>query len=280
MNEIDFSKIYSYSKIELFNKCKQQYYFNYLDPAIAPIKKQFIKPRDYKTKGSAVHGAITLFYYLPVGARTFDNLKRCLIQAWFSEIDIYKKPPLGQAGGFKDISHERESYLDSLKLLYNFFKIEKENPSFFYIPTKKIRESFCDYQEMIKPINEDLSISGKFDRVDKLENGNLRIVDFKTGKTKNGFSQLEFYKLLAELNFNAKVDQVSYYYLNNREIDNFDVSKVKTEEIKNKVLEKINIIKKAREFPPNPTKLCSHCDFKEICPAFVRHSGLRRAKPA
>src|SRR4030042_1514646 len=216
MNEIDFSKIYSYSKIELFNKCKQQYYFNYLDPAIAPIKKQFIKPRDYKTKGSAVHGAITLFYYLPVGARTFDNLKRCLIQAWFSEIDIYKKPPLGQAG--------------------------------------------------------------KFDRVDKLENGNLRIVDFKTGKTKNGFSQLEFYKLLAELNFNAKVDQVSYYYLNNREIDNFDVSKVKTEEIKNKVLEKINIIKKAREFPPNPTKLCSHCDFKEICPAFVRHSGLRRAK--
>jgi putative RecB family exonuclease len=121
---------------------------------------------------------------------------------------------------------------------------------------------------MIKPINEDLSISGKFDRVDKLENGNLRVIDFKTGKGKNGFSQLEFYKLLAELNFNTKVDQVSYYYLNSKEIKNFDVSEIKEDEIKNKVLEKINIIKETREFPPNPNRLCSYCDFKEICPAF------------
>jgi hypothetical protein len=125
----DFSKIYSYSKLELFNKCQQQYYFNYLDPVIAPIKKQFIKPRDYKTKGSAVHGAITLFYYLPFKARTFDNLKKCLKQAWFSEVDPEKKAPLGSLGGFKDIDHERKTYLDSLKLLSNFFKIEKKDPS-------------------------------------------------------------------------------------------------------------------------------------------------------
>lgn len=267
MNEIDFSRIYSYSKLELFNKCQQLYYFNYLDPVIAPIKKQFIKPRDYKTKGSAVHGAITLFYYLPTEARTFDNLKKCLNLAWFSEIDINKKPPLGEIGGFKDINQERKSYLDSLRLLYNFLKIEKEKPSFFYIPTKNIKESFSDYEEMIKPINENLFISGKFDRIDKLENGNLKVIDFKTGKDKNGFSQLEFYKLLAELNFKTKVDQVSYYYLNSKEIKNFDVSKIKNDQIKNKVLEKINIIRKTKEFSPRPSRLCGYCDFKEICPA-------------
>ena len=65
MADSDFSKVYSVSKLELFEKCKKHYYFNYLDPEIAPIKKQFLKPRDYKTKGSAVHGAITLYYHLP-----------------------------------------------------------------------------------------------------------------------------------------------------------------------------------------------------------------------
>ena len=58
---IDYSKIYSYSKLSLFDKCKKQYHFSYLDPEISPVKRQFIKPRDYKTKGQAVHGAITLF---------------------------------------------------------------------------------------------------------------------------------------------------------------------------------------------------------------------------
>lgn len=268
MGKIDFSKIYSYSKLELFNKCKQQYYFNYLDPVIAPIKKQFIKPRDYKTKGSAVHGAITLFYYLPASARTFENLKKCLKQAWFSEIDPEKEPPLGQVGGFKDIDHERETYLDSLKLLNNFFKIEKKNPSLFYTPIKNIRYSFEDYEKMIKPIDSKHFISGKFDRIDKIENNNLEIIDYKTGKTKNGSGQLKFYKLLTELNFDKKVSKVSYYYLNHKEVKSFDVSRTDNNEIKSKILEKINIIEKTKKFSPNPSRLCNHCDFKEICPVF------------
>lgn len=268
MTSIDFSKIYSYSKLELFNKCKQQYYFNYLDPVIAPIKKQFIRPRDYKTKGHAVHGAITLFYYLSVKERGFNNLKKCLEMAWFSEIDLDKNPPLGQTGGFKDINHERKVYLDCLRLIRNFFNLEKQSPNLFYIPSKNIKYSFEDYEKMIKPIDSQHSISGKFDRIDKIENNGLEIVDFKTGKTRNGSDQLEFYKLLAELNFDKKVSKVSYYYLSDKKIKSFDLSKIDNSEIKNKVLEKINIIEKTEKFSPNPSRLCSHCDFKEICPIF------------
>lgn len=269
MNNLDFSKIYSYSKIELFNKCRKQYHFNYLDPEIAPIKKQFIKPRDYKTKGNAVHGAITLFYYLSKKKRNFDGLKECLKQAWFSETDIFRQPPLGPFGGFKDLDHERQSYMDSLKLLKNFLNMEKEqSPSLFYFPIKTIKKSFADYERMIKPINKKISISGKFDRIDELENGNLRVVDFKTGKSKNGMGQLEFYKLLTELNFDKKVDQVTYYYLDDGQVKNYDVSKIKTGDIRKQILDKIKVIEKAEDFSPNPSRLCDHCDFKEICPVF------------
>lgn len=269
-SDIDFSKIYSYSKLNLFKKCPKQYYFNYLDPEIAPIKKQFLRPRDYKTKGQAVHGAITLFYYLPFEKRSFDNLKKCLEQAWFSEIDISKKPPLGEKGGFKNLEQERKAYLDSLKMLKNFLEMERNDSSLFYIPTENISDSFCDYEKMIKPLEKDAAISGKFDRIDKLSSGNLKIIDFKTSKGEQDYFQLEFYKILAEMNFNTKVEEVSFYYLSNKKIKTFDVSRIDSAEIKNRIFKKIDDIKETKEFPPKPSPLCDHCDFQEICPVFKK----------
>lgn len=264
----DYSKVYSHSKIDLFKKCKKGFHFNYLDPVIAPIKKRFYKPRDYKTKGSAVHGAITLFYYLPKKERNFEGLKKCLREAWFSELNMATRPPLGLLGGFRDLDHEREAYGDALRQLQNFLEIEKElNPSLFYNPVKTIRQSFEDYERMIQPIDKKLFISGKFDRIDKLENGNLRIVDFKTGKSKNGINQLELYKLLAEMNFGKRVDEVSYHYLNDGKVKTYDVAHVDIKDIKSKILDKIQVIRSNKEFGPTRTRLCDHCDFKEICPA-------------
>ncbi len=271
MPDIDFSKIYSFSKLKLFENCPKLYYFYYLDPVISPIKKQFIKPRSYKTKGQAVHGAITLFYYLPLKERTFSNLKKCLAQAWFSEKDSSKSPPLGKAGGFESLKEEKKTYLESLELLKNFFEIEEEKPSLFLVPTAKIRDSFEDYEKMIKPLNDNFSISGKFDRIDKLEEG-LRVVDFKTGNNESDHFQLEFYKLLAELNFDAKVKKVAFYYLPKKKVKEVDVSDIKKEDLKKKVLGKIEKITGTESFDPNPGRLCWHCDFKEICPVYNKRS--------
>jgi len=267
MKKTDFSKIYSYSKLKLFESCPQQYYFNYLDPEIAPIKKQFMKPRDYKVKGQAVHGAITLFYHLAKKNRTFDNLKKCLTQAWYSEKDPQKKMPLGETGGFRDLQHERDSYTESLEMLKKFFSIKEPDLKLFYIPTNKIQDSFCDYEEMIQPLDTKRFISGKFDRVDKLADNTLRIVDFKTGKKDSDQFQLTFYKLLAELNFKLPVKMVSFYYLNRGEVVDFDLSDVSKTSIKVKVGDKIKKIEDAWRFPPHFNGLCNHCDFLELCPA-------------
>ena len=275
MQKIDFSKIYSYSKLGLFKKCKKQYHFSYLDPVISPIKKQFFKPRDYKTKGQAVHGAITLFYHLPKKKRTFEGIKKCLEKAWFSEIDATKAPPLGKSGGFFDLEHERRVYKDSLRQLKNLLKIEK-NPSLFYVPAKNIWESFGDYEDMIKPLGEGIMISGKFDRIDRLEDGSLRVIDFKTGKENGSFFQLEFYKLLAELNFNNKVSHVSFYFLDSGRIKDFDVAEKDSSEIKIGILKKIDDIKKTKGFFPMPTRLCDHCDFQEICPSFNKQNNIAK----
>lgn len=268
MNNLDFSKIYSFSKLNLFDTCKKQYHFNYLDPEVAPRKKEFIKPRDYMTKGSAVHDAITLFYHLSVEERTFPNLKKCLKESWYSEDDKYKSPPLGELGGFKDLEHERKTYREALHLLKNFYDMEDIDPNLFLIPTKNIKYSFDDYKKMIQGIGDDVSISGKFDRIDKLDDGKLRIIDFKTGKKKEDNFQLEFYKYLAELNFDSKVKTVSFYYLNTGEVEDFDFSDVKNDDVQSKIIDKVKAITDEKDFPPEPSALCNFCDFKVICPHF------------
>ncbi|MCX6760343.1 MAG: PD-(D/E)XK nuclease family protein [Candidatus Nealsonbacteria bacterium] len=274
-DHIDFARIYSFSKLETFDKCKKQYHFSYLDPEISPRKKEFMKPRDYKTKGQAVHGALTLFYHLPEKERRPEKLKNFLFEAWYSENEPTKAPPLAESGGFKNIEHERKTYEHSLILLKNFLKLKDFYPKIFYLPTKNIRYSFGDYKEMIRPLNNDFSISGKFDRIDSLESGNLRIVDFKTGKTEKDSFQLEFYRLLAEMNFNTNVDTVSFYYLDSGKIINYDFSNYNIEKTKDIILNKISEIQSTKDFYPQKSALCSHCDFREICPLFSKNAKLK-----
>lgn len=264
MVDKDFSKVYSYSKIKRFEKCPLEYYFFYLHPEW----KGFQRPKDYNTKGSAIHNALTLFYHLESDQRSLDNLKKCLNDSWFADLDPKKKPPLGQIAGFKDIEHERKVYWDAMKMLEKFFELGDINPLLFYLPSKNIRYSFSDYEQMVKPINEEFFVSGKFDRIDKLEDGRLRIIDFKTGRDNQDKFQLDFYRILAEMNFDESIGVVSFYYLKNGKVKDFPVFESRSNEIKEQILEKLNKIKTAKEFVPKPSRLCDFCDFKQVCPVF------------
>ena len=116
--EIDFSLIYSFSKLDMFSQCPKRFYFFYLDPEISPRKKEFIKPRDYKTKGQGVHGAITLFYHLPKEERTFSRIKELLYEERYTIAGAKKK--LNDEGEGKNIKDER--FLESLRNIKNTLK--------------------------------------------------------------------------------------------------------------------------------------------------------------
>jgi DNA helicase-2/ATP-dependent DNA helicase PcrA len=120
----------------------------------------------------------------------------------------------------------------------------------------------------------DYFISGRIDRVDKLADGSLQIIDYKTGQSKEKVegddkNQLLIYQLAANSlqeykNFGA-VSNLTFCYLE----DNLQVSFLGDDddisELKDKLLEIIENIKSGN-FTATPAEhLCSHCNFKEIC---------------
>ena len=268
--KIDFSKIYSPSKIEIFSKCPKSYHFHYLDPVYSRMKNELKKRPDniwkFYTLGKAVHNAITLFYYLPPKERTESRLLENLKETWRSEVLWDKKPPLGKWGGFKTVEGERNSYRQAISMLKNFLKMAKIEPEIEYLPTQNFRRSMDDYINLITPLNEEFDISGKFDLITGENNESLRIIDFKTGKSEDddGF-QLRFYKILTEAKFRRPVEKASLYFLKTGSKKEFDLGKEKTEKIKEEVLEKIRMIKTAKNFEPKPSKLCRFCLFRTFC---------------
>ena len=268
---IDYSKIYSPSKIDCFYKCPKQYHFSYIDPVYSKMKNKLNKyPENiwpFNTLGKAVHNAITFFYHLPENQRTEENLKEQLKKTWESEAMWNKKPPLGKWGGFESLEEEREYYKNAILMLKNFLKIAEIAPDFKYLPTDNLKKSIDDYINLITPINKDYDISGKFDLI--VQQGNaLHIIDFKTGKNEEGADdfQLRFYKLLAEENFKKPVKKTSFYFLRSGSIKESESKKEDSKKIKEEILNKIKEIKETKDFIPQPSGLCKFCIFKTFCP--------------
>ena len=270
-NNIDFSKIYSYSKLSLFDQCPRAYYFFYVNEVYMKMKSQLKKDPEniwpFNTLGKAVHNAITLYFYLPKTEKTWLNLKEQLKICWRSEVMKQKMPPLGKWGGFASLQEERQYYLQAVKMLANFQRLFPQEVKIKFLPTDNIFNSIEDYQNLIKPLTEEYDISGKFDLILDL-GSSLSVVDFKTSKNeeKDNF-QLKFYKLLAELNFNQPVSRASFYYLRTGRVKEFILDNIDKEKIAEEVKEKIKLIKKEKDFKPQPSPLCRYCLFKHFCPA-------------
>lgn len=268
--KIDYSKIYSPSKLNLFIQCPQQYFFNYLDPVKVKMKAKLKQMPEniypFHTLGKAVHNAITLYYYLPLSQRNEKNLLKKLQEAWTSEARWNKKPPLLQWGGFESIEEERGVYAEAVKMLRNFLKMADENPAIHYLPTGDFRRSIKDYHDLIVPLNENYDISGKFDLITK-DNDGLHVIDFKTAKKEETDPfQLDFYQLLAELNFDKPVKKASFYFLKSGKKKSFVVKK-KAEKIKEDVLKRVEKVNQTEDWETRPSKLCQYCIFTSFCPA-------------
>lgn len=112
-------------------------------------------------------------------------------------------------------------------------------------------------------------LKGKIDRLDRLNDGRVEIIDYKTGNPKEKLAyddkrQLLLYHLVAEQLFGLQVGALSYYYLENGSKASFTAKPQDLEKLQSEIKEEIAAIKELR-FAPTPSEMCKFCDFKDIC---------------
>ena len=117
----------------------------------------------------------------------------------------------------------------------------------------------------------DATIRGRIDRMDRLPDDSVAIVDYKTGKPRSQKDadeslQLSIYALAAQAKWNATVGRVAFHNLE----DNSRIDTVRNQFDLEEARAKVEDVTKAigeGKFPAKPGFQCGSCPYRNLCPA-------------
>ena len=246
------------SRASQFKACPKQFKFTNVDKISEPTTAA-------QAKGTTVHKALEELFNLPQSERTTERLHNIFRNTWTKvrKNDNYYKL-------FKSVEEERDWGVDGLKLLSNYMKIE--DPKLFN-PLEK--------EKWVKASFDDLDLRGVLDRMDRNSNGEIVIIDYKSGESPEDekklprFFALKLYALLIKNEFDETPSELKIIYLKNStihsiKIDDEELEKVKVEILK--IWQNIKVAFKENNFPAIENTLCDWCYYKPICPVFNKNA--------
>jgi putative RecB family exonuclease len=216
----------------------------------------------YQARGTTSHLALQRLYDLPASERTAERLHDLFRQAW-NELrgsDEF-------AGLFDSIEEERNWGIDSMILLNNYFHLE--DPARV---TPLHREL-----DMLEAIDQEVVIRGILDRIDRREDGQLVITDYKTGAAPPepyalpAFFALKIYALLIRRRLGETPAEVRLLYLNGPTLYRLAIEPGSLDAMERQLRALWDAINRAIEndyFPPRVSRLCDFCSFRDRCPAW------------
>ena len=241
------------SRASDFKVCPQLFKFRSIDKLEEPVTV-------HQARGTTAHLALQRLYDLPAPERTAETLYSLFREAWteIRSTDEYQ-------GLFESIDEERSWGVDSMALLANYFSVED--------PAEV--EPLDRELDMLEDL-DGIVIRGILDRIDRDEDGNLVITDYKTGKAPperyalSSFFALKIYALLIRRRLNETPSEVRLMYLNGPTMYRLAIDDAQLDAMDRQLRALWTAIERATEtgnFPPRPGKLCNWCSFQNICPA-------------
>jgi len=176
-------------------------------------------------------------------------------------MQLQNKPELASL-----ITSEKEWLDRATSLLSTYFELE--NPTSFEPSYRELH--------LEQNLTPDIYLHGYVDRLDVAPTGEVRIIDYKTGKSpKPGWEekalfQLRVYALLYWKEHNVIPKLLQLIYLGNSStLKNTPTESdlLSTEKSLMKIAESIFEAMKQDSWAPRKSKLCDWCSFKSICPA-------------
>lgn len=240
------------SAVSEYENCPQLYKYRKIEKLPEP-------PSLDAERGTLVHTILQDLFEFPSAQRLPQTALDLLPSRWSAQLE--GKPEL------KDMVTNEKEWLDrATSLLTTYFTLE--NPSTF-------EATHCE-MHLEDDFDTDVYLHGYVDRLDIAPTGEVRIVDYKTGKSpKPGWEekalfQLRVYALLYWKATGVLPQLLQLIYLGDGRVvkSNPTMKDIESaEKVLHRVAKDIFISIQKDYWPPKPSRLCDWCFFKSICPA-------------
>jgi putative RecB family exonuclease len=239
-----------------FMTCPLRYRFRVIDRLPEP-------PTAATAKGTLVHAVLERLFDLPPGERTVDTAERLATVEW--ERLVGEEPALVEAAAeaIGDGSWDR----GVRELLATYFRLE--DPRRLSPAAREVRVE--------ADLDEGVRLLGYIDRLDESAAGDLRIVDYKTGRAPQeafegkALFQLKFYALVLWRTRGIVAKELRLIYLGEGELLRYSPDAAELAGFERTVRALWQAIERATasgDWRPRPGKLCGWCSHQAICPAF------------
>ncbi|GLW18414.1 recombinase RecB [Streptomyces sp. NBRC 13847] len=240
------------------------------------------KPSPAATRGTVVHAVLERLFDAPAAERTAAGARALVPGEW--EKLLAKRPEL--AGLFADATSDAAAdgtapaapdgaaaerlatwLAEAEALVERWFTLED--------PTRlepADRELYVETE-----LESGLRLRGIIDRVDVAPTGEVRIVDYKTGKAprpqfaEGALFQMKFYALVMWRLRGVVPRRLQLVYLGSGDVVTYDPGEADLRGVERKLLALWEAIQRATatgDWRPRPTKLCGWCDHQAHCPEF------------
>ncbi|NLU66215.1 PD-(D/E)XK nuclease family protein [Streptomyces sp. HNM0574] len=243
-----------------FMQCPLLYRFRVID-------KLPERPSSAATRGTVVHAVLERLFDAPAEQRDAP-LARSLVPGEWERL-LAKRPELAElfADDTEDGAELARWLSEAEQLVERWFTLE--DPARLE-PAE--RELFVEAK-----LDSGLRLRGVIDRVDIAPTGEVRIVDYKTGKAprpefRDGpLFQMKFYALVLWRLRGVVPRRLQLVFLGSGDVLTYDPDESDLRGVERKLLALWDAISRATEtgdWRPKPSKLCDWCDHQAHCPEF------------
>ncbi|RBM23888.1 PD-(D/E)XK nuclease family protein [Streptomyces sp. PT12] len=255
-----------------FMRCPLLYRFRVID-------KLPEEPNAAATRGTVVHAVLERVFDVPAARRSVRRARSLVVGEW--ERLLAKRPELARlfTGSGEDGGEEggEEGGIDGARLAEWLTGAEELVERWFSLedPTRlepAERELFVETR-----LESGLRLRGVIDRVDIAPTGEVRVVDYKTGKApRSEFAgealfQMKFYALVLWRLRGAVPRRLQLVYLGSGDVLTYDPQEADLRSVERKLLALWDAIRHATEtgdWRPRRGRLCDWCDHRALCPEF------------
>jgi putative RecB family exonuclease len=220
-------------------------------------------PSPLATRGTVVHSVLERLFDLPAAERTAQRAGELVRPEWDRLLEA--EPELGDL--FASDGARDEWLASAQGLLDAYFALEDPQR---LEPAERELYVECD-------LESGLRLRGYVDRLDVAPGGEVRVVDYKTGRApREGFEakamfQMRFYALVLWRLHGRVPSQLQLLYLGSGEVLRYEPDEADLLATERKLAAIWSAISRATDkgdWRPSPSRLCDWCDHQSLCPAF------------